>query len=82
VPLTDVSRIPTGSEIDALDGPLRSSVTASGQVETQTATLTGGIFKLTHVIRDTVLVDDFLRHKTVLLHAEQSYLAKAIRSPK
>jgi len=31
---------------------------------------------LTHVIRDTVLVDDFVRHVTVLLHAGQSYLAK------
>ena len=31
---------------------------------------------LTHVIRDTVLVDDFVRHKTILLHAGQSYLAK------
>ena len=32
---------------------------------------------LTHAIRDTVLVDDFARHKTILLHAGQSYLAKA-----
>ena len=31
---------------------------------------------LTHVTRDTVLVDDFVRHKTILLHAGQSYLAK------
>ena len=31
---------------------------------------------LTHVIRDTVLVDDFVRHKTILLHSGQSYLAK------
>jgi hypothetical protein len=31
---------------------------------------------LTHVIRDTVLVDDFVRHQTILLHAGQSYLAK------
>ena len=26
--------------------------------------------------RDTVLVDDFVRHTTILLHAGQSYLAK------
>ncbi len=32
---------------------------------------------LTHVIRDTVVVDDFVRHKTILLHSGQSYLAKA-----
>ncbi len=31
---------------------------------------------LTHAIRDTVLVADFVRHKTILLHAGQSYLAK------
>jgi hypothetical protein len=31
---------------------------------------------LTHVLRDTVLVDDFVRHQTILLHAGQSYLAK------
>ena len=31
---------------------------------------------LTHVIRDTAFVDDFVQHKTTLLHAGQSYLAK------
>jgi hypothetical protein len=31
---------------------------------------------LTHVLRDTVTVDDFVRHTTILLHAGQSYLAK------
>ena len=31
---------------------------------------------------NTVLVDDFVRHKTILLHAGQSYLAKAIPSRK
>jgi hypothetical protein len=163
VPLTEARQIPTGSEIDALHGSLEM-VTATGQVgKTQTATLTGGIFKvtqartgitkgltnfnlvegafkgapgyatcttkhkateatiaklssktlqllkvsghgkfkttgryasatvrgtiwaisdrcdgtLTHAIRDTVLVDDFVRHKKILLHAGQSYLAKA-----
>jgi IPT/TIG domain len=162
VPLTEARQIPTGSEIDALQGSLKM-VSNTGQVgKTQTATLTGGIFKLTqdrtgiskgvtdftlqegafqgaptyatckaktsadqatiaslssktlqllkvsghgkfkttgryasatvrgtiytvadrcdgtltHVIRDTVLVDDFVRHKTILLHAGQSYLAK------
>jgi hypothetical protein len=37
---------------------------------------------LTHAIRDTVLVQDFVRHKTVLLHAGHSYLARAILSRK
>jgi hypothetical protein len=162
VPLTEARQIPTGSEVDALHGSLKL-VSNSGQVgKTQTATLTGGVFKvtqarkgltkgladfnllesafqgapsyrtckanhkasaatiaslstktlqllkvsghgkfkttgryasatvrgtiytvadrcdgtLTHVIRDTVLVDDFARHTTILLHAGQSYLAK------
>jgi IPT/TIG domain-containing protein/FG-GAP repeat protein len=162
VPLTEARQIPTGSEVDALNGSLKL-VSNTGQIgKTQTATLTGGIFKvtqarngiskgiadfnlvesafqgapsysvcnakhkagdatiaslstktlqllkvsghgkfkttgryasatvrgtiytvadrcdgtLTHVIRDTVLVDDFVRHKTILLHAGQSYLAK------
>ena len=43
----EARQIPTGSEIDALLGSLRI-VTATGQVgKTQTATLTGGIFKVT-----------------------------------
>jgi len=168
VPLTEARQIPTGSEIDALQGSL-TMVSNTGKVgKTQTATLTGGVFKLTqdrkgitkgltifkliesafdgapsyglcrsaasadeatiaklstrtlqllkvsghgkfqtsgryssatvrgtiytvadkcngtltHVIRDTVLVDDFARHKTILLHAGQSYLARAIASRK
>ncbi len=32
---------------------------------------------LTHVITDSVAVTDFVRHKTIILHAGQSYLAKA-----
>ena len=32
---------------------------------------------LTHVITDSVAVTDFVRHKTVILHAGQSYLALA-----
>ncbi len=162
VPLTEARQIPTGSEVDALNGSLKL-ISNTGQVgKTQTATLTGGVFKVTqartglskgiadfnliesafqgaptygtckathkasdatiaslstktlqllkvsghgkfrttgryasatvrgtiytvadrcdgtftHVIRDTVLVDDFARHKTILLHAGQSYLAK------
>jgi hypothetical protein len=163
VPLTEARQVPTGSEVDALHGSLKI-VSNTGKVgKTQTATLAGGVFKvtqvrkgiskgmtdfnliesafqgaptyatcksnykqtgyatiaslssktlqllkvsghgkfrttgrfssatvrgtiytvadrcdgtLTHVIRDTVLVDDFARHKIILLHAGQSYLAK------
>jgi hypothetical protein len=32
---------------------------------------------LTHVITDSVVVNDFVRHKTIVLHHGQSYLAKA-----
>jgi hypothetical protein len=32
---------------------------------------------LTHVITDSVAVSDFVRHRTIILHAGQSYLAKA-----
>ena len=32
---------------------------------------------LTHVITHSVAVSDFVRHKTIILHAGQSYLAKA-----
>ncbi len=32
---------------------------------------------LTHDITDSVAVTDFVRHKTIILHAGQSYLAKA-----
>jgi hypothetical protein len=34
---------------------------------------------LTHVITDSVAVNDFVRHKTLILHAGQSYLARAPR---
>ena len=34
---------------------------------------------LTHVITDSVAVTDFVRHRTIILHAGQSYLAKATR---
>ena len=33
---------------------------------------------LTRDIADSVAVTDFVRHKTIMLHADQSYLAKAI----
>jgi hypothetical protein len=166
LPLTEARQIPTGSEIDALHGSLKM-VSNTGKVgKTQTATLAGGVFKLTqvrkgiskglttfklvesafqgapsyslctaktsadeatiaklstktlqllkvsghgkfqtagryssatvrgtiytvadrcdgtltHVIRDTVLVDDFVRHKKILLRSGQSYLARAIVS--
>jgi hypothetical protein len=162
VPLSEAHQIPTGSEIDALHGSLEI-VTATGKAgKTQTATLTGGIFKvtqarsgiskgltnlnlvesafkgapsyatcqakkkagdatianlstktlqllkarahgkfrttgryasatvrgtvwtvadrcdgtLTHVIRDTVVVNDFVRHKMIVLHTGESYLAQ------
>ena len=32
---------------------------------------------LTHDLTDSVVVNDFVRHKTIVLHAGQSYLAKA-----
>ena len=32
---------------------------------------------LTHDITHSVAVTDFVRHKTIILHAGQSYLAKA-----
>ena len=47
VPLTEARQIPTGSEIDALHGSLKM-VSNTGQIgKTQTATLTGGVFKVT-----------------------------------
>ncbi len=37
---------------------------------------------LTHAIRDTVLIQDFVRHRTILLHAGNTYLARAVRTQK
>jgi hypothetical protein len=34
---------------------------------------------LTHDITDSVAVSDFVRHKTIVLHAGQSYLARVRR---
>ena len=49
VPLTEARQIPTGSEIDSLEGSLRM-VTSTGHVgKTQTATLSGGVYKVTQV---------------------------------
>ena len=50
-----------------------SSATVRGTIWTISDRCDG---TLTHAIRDTVLVDDFVRHKTILLHAGQSFLAK------
>ena len=50
-----------------------SSATVRGTIWTVADRCDG---TLTHVIRDTVLVDDFVRHKTILLHSGQGYLAK------
>jgi hypothetical protein len=50
-----------------------SSATVRGTIYTVADKCNG---TLTHVIRDTVLVDDFARHTTILLHAGQSFLAK------
>jgi hypothetical protein len=50
-----------------------SSATVRGTIWTVADKCNG---TLTHVIRDTVLVVDFVRHTTILLHAGQSYLAK------
>ena len=36
---------------------------------------------LTRVITDSVVVTDFVRHKTIILHAGQSYLAPIRRRP-
>ena len=37
---------------------------------------------LTRDIADSVAVTDFVRHKTIILHADQSYLAKPIHPAK
>jgi Putative Ig domain len=54
-----------------------SSATVRGTVYTVADKCNG---TLTRVIRDTVLVDDFVRHKTILLRSGQSYLARPIVS--
>ena len=37
---------------------------------------TAATARMTHAIKDSVTVTDFVRHKTIVLHAGQSYLAK------
>ena len=49
-----------------------SAATVRGTKWTMTARCDG---TLTHVITDSVAVTDFVRHKTIVLHAGQSYLA-------
>ena len=49
-----------------------SAATVRGTRWTMTARCDG---TLTHVISDSVVVTDFVRHKTIILHAGQSYLA-------
>ena len=84
-------RSATGASIAALPTKTLQLLKASGHGKFKTtgryasATVRGTIWTvadrcdgtLTHVIRDTVVVDDFVRHKTILLHSGQSYLAKA-----
>jgi len=56
-----------------------SSATVRGTIWTIADRCNG---TLTHAIRDTVLVQDFVRHKTIVLHAGHSYLAAAIAKHK
>jgi hypothetical protein len=55
-----------------------SAATVRGTKWTMTARCDG---TLTHVISDSVVVTDFVRHKTVILHAGQSYLAPIRHKP-
>jgi hypothetical protein len=49
-----------------------SAATVLGTIWTVAARCDG---TLTHAIKDPVEVTDFVRHKTIILHAGQSYLA-------
>ncbi len=53
-----------------------SAATVRGTVWTMSARCDG---TLTHVITDSVVVTDLVRHKTIVLHAGQSYLAPGPR---
>jgi hypothetical protein len=53
-----------------------SAATVRGTVWTMSARCDG---TLTHVITDSVAVTDFVRHRTIVLHAGQSYLAPGPR---
>lgn len=54
-----------------------SAATVRGTVWTMSARCDG---TLTHDITDSVVVTDFIRHKTIVLHAGQSYLAPRHRT--
>ena len=56
-----------------------SAATVLGTIWTVAARCDG---TLTHAIRDEVEVTDFVRHKTIILHAGQSYLAPGPRKHK
>ena len=56
-----------------------SSATVRGTIWTIADRCDGTVV---HAIRDTVLVQDFVRHITVILHAGHSYLARAVASHK
>jgi hypothetical protein len=56
-----------------------SAATVLGTIWTITARCDG---TLTHSIKDEVEVTDFVRHKTIILHAGQSYLAPGPRNHK
>ncbi len=47
LPLTEARQIPTGSEIDTLHGGLELVTAGQSRHQTQTATLSGGVYKLT-----------------------------------
>jgi hypothetical protein len=53
-----------------------SAATVLGTIWTVAARCDG---TLTHAIKDEVAVTDFVRHKTIILHAGQSYLAPGPR---
>jgi len=56
-----------------------SSATVRGTIWTIADRCDGSVV---HAIRDTVLVQDFVRHITVILHAGHTYPARAIASHK
>ena len=56
-----------------------SAATVLGTIWTVAARCDG---TLTHAIKDEVAVTDFVRHKTIVLHAGQSYLAPGPRKHK
>jgi DNA-binding beta-propeller fold protein YncE len=62
--------------------PDGTDVYAANRGREDIATFTrAGDGTLTHIITDSVVVTDFIRHRTILLHAGQSYLAPNRRRP-